>query len=425
MEFGLQLFFEHIKENILNSKIDIKDTDDIITIFFDSSGSRIIKNKGIILAKINDQILFEIISGSNYMNSYEFVEAIKNTLKIPNKTKIVFVTDGDIMFVDPIKDYFPDAIHIRQFHKTNSRGLIYIHLKHDSKDYTIRCLWDLVLNEGKPSEKTIKMRERKERVRLQCKERALGTPKAEYSELSKEIIVWEGTIYCPRGKRKRIRNKTKKEEKTIREIKGGKHDEVITLRCDAAKLIYRGNLEEALKIDVMGLCFDIIKKIFAGVYITSNIVETLFNFKSQFSAHRTIKNGERLLICVIYNYTKLKEKTKEELVEFFRQVVTYNDVMKFVLSGTGTQKNKESEIPDHAEMINSAIESGKRLYMHYRNRFYKHSARLITPKRLIKNEYNSQLSLEAFCHKRNEERTFYLERIRDLSEADAFTHYVF
>lgn len=431
LEFGLQLFLKYINEHLPASKIHIKNGEDIVAVFFDSTGSRIIKNKGIILAKIGDQIMFQIISCSNYMSAYAFVREIKKQLVVSDKTKIVFVTDGEVSFVDPVKEFFPEATHIRQFHGQRSKGIIYIHLKDDKKDYTIRCLWDLVLNEGTASEKTIKMRERKAKQKLEQKERKSEKPKIQYSKLSKDIMIWEGTVYEPRGVRRIIRNKSKKKttknngentEKVVKEKETQKRDnEFVTSTDDTPKLIYKGNLEGALKISVMLLCFNILKKIFGGLYITSNIVEIIFNFKSQLYPHRTIKYGERLLICVLYNYMKLKEETKEELINFFKKVVTYDLVMKYVLYGTGEQNNKIDRKQTYLEIINSAFKAGKQLYIHYRDRFHKHTARVVTPKRIIENEYNAALMLEGFCHKRNEKRTFYLDRIKDIALTDAFS----
>ena len=67
------------------------------------------------------------------------------------------------------------------------------------KDYTIRCAWDAVLKEGEASKKTQKMREMKAKKKLEDKERA---GKIEYTEISKEVIIWEGTVYEPRGMRR-------------------------------------------------------------------------------------------------------------------------------------------------------------------------------------------------------------------------------
>lgn len=60
--------------------------------------------------------------------------------KISDKTQIVFLTDGEVCFVDSIKHFFPNAIHIRQFHSASCKGIIYIHFTQNQKEFTIRCL---------------------------------------------------------------------------------------------------------------------------------------------------------------------------------------------------------------------------------------------------------------------------------------------
>ncbi|KXA98212.1 hypothetical protein AKJ40_04885 [candidate division MSBL1 archaeon SCGC-AAA259M10] len=42
--------------------------------------------------------------------------------------KVVFVTEGEVSWVDPIESFLPEAVHVRQFHSENCRGLIYVHL---------------------------------------------------------------------------------------------------------------------------------------------------------------------------------------------------------------------------------------------------------------------------------------------------------
>ncbi len=407
VEYALEGMREFINEsNLFN--INISSNADFLAIFLDISGSGLAKNKAIILARIEEKILFEIITTSNYLSSHEILSQIKSRIKVSDKTKMVFITDGEECFIGSIKHFFPNAIHIRQFHAKSCKGIVYIHLNYCGKDYTIRCAWDAVLEEGKASIKTQKMREFKAKHRLEEKERA---GKIEYSELSKEVIVWEGIVYKPRGIRRKIRNKAK--DKCLLPLKFKKN----TSPSDMP-VVFKGELKDAKSIPVFAYCFEILKKIFGGLYITSNLVETIFNFKSLFYPHRTIKFGERLMLCILYNRFILKEKSKKELISFFKEkVITYDFIMKKVLYGSGLQKNK-IEKPTFLKIIEDAITFGKQLVIHYCDANKKHTSRIITPIKLNCSEYDNTTTIESFCHLRNNKRTFYLERIRDVAVYD-------
>lgn len=408
VEYALEALYEFINNDVNQSIIKIDKKADIVTVFLDISGSGLAKNKAIVLARIEDKILFEIITTSNYLSSHSIIAAIKKKLKLSCKTKIVFVTDGEKCFVDSIRHFFPDAIHIRQFHSRSCKGIIYIHLKYKRSRYTIRCLWDCVLEEGTPSKEVVKKRELKAKKRLSDRK---TDKKIRYSKLSKEVMVWKGIVYEPRGIRRIIKNKKNKREA-----------KPTTKRRDTsasdAPLIFKGSLKEAKKLKIVAYCLKILKKIFGGLYITSNVVETIFNFKTKFYPHRTIKFGERLLVCVLYNCLILKGKSKKELIKFFKEnVITYDFIMRKVLYGSGLQKNKQ-ETPSFIDVIKEAVSKNKKLILHYCDRTHKHTSRIITPIKIMFNDYNNTTQIESFCHLRNEKRTFYLERIRDVGIYD-------
>jgi len=277
------------------------------------------------------------------------------------------------------------------------------------KEYTIRCLWDTVLDDGTPPKEVVKKRELKAKKKISDKERDKDV---RYSELSKEVMVWEGTVYEPRGIRRIIRNK-----RSIKKAKSADSSKRKTNTSipDTTNLIFKGDINKARTLNVVSYCFEILKRIFGGLYITSNIVETIFNFKTRLYPHRTIKYGERLLVCVLYSYFVLKGKRKTELIKFLKEkVITYDFVMQKVLYGSGIQKTKQ-ERPSYLDIIKGAISTGRKLFIHYCDRKHKHTSRIITPTKVMFNEYNNTTQVEAFCHLRKEKRTFYLERIRDVA----------
>lgn len=402
VEFALECLHQFVdKESPQKISLD----GDIITVFFDVSGSGLARNKALILAKVKDKVIFNVITTSNHLSAHQLLASIKNKIQISNKTKLVFVTDGEICFVDSIKQFFPDAIHIRQFHNKSCKGIIYIHLKYRKEVYTVRCLWDIVLNEGTPSKNVLQKRIQRAKKKIIRKEYETIM---KYSKLNTDIMVWKGTVYEPRGARRKLGVKIKLKSQDIK-----KKNEFYTSTNDAPKLIFKGKVEEAMEMPIFRYCFKILKKIFGGLYITSNVVENVFNIKSKLKAHRAMKFGKRLLVCVMYGNTILKEMKKYELKNFLKEnVITYDFIMQNVLYSSGLQKNKPKE-KSFLDLIKEGIKTDKNLIIHYCDSNHKHTSRIITPKKIITNDYNKLTHVESFCHKRNAKRSFNLDRIRD------------
>lgn len=409
VELPLERLYRYIAEETNHPQIDIADDADIVTIFCDLSGSGLARNKAIILAVINKTPIFEVVTASNYLSAHQLLAAVKEKLQVSEKTLVVFVTDGERCFIGPIKHYFPNAIHIRQFHKRSCKGMIYAHLTYEGKEYTIRCLWDSVLDEGTPSPDVLRKREQRAKKRLNSKEIA---NQAKYTELSRDVMVWEGAVHAPRGVRRKLPERRCRKGTTTESKKSN------TPPPDTSLLIFRGSLEEVKELPVFSYCFSVLKQVFGGLHITSNIVENIFNVKSKLRVHRTMKFGERMLVCLLYANLVLKEMNKEELLEFLKkEVVTYDFIRKKVLYGSGLQKNRPTE-PSFIDTIADAMEASKRLVIHYCDRNMKHTSRIITPKKVEECLYNKTTKVEAYCYLRRAKRTFYLERMRDVAIYD-------
>lgn len=412
VELALEAMHQYIKKGLRSSKINIEDSTDLATIYFDISGNNLAKNKALILAKIGDKIIFDIITKSHNLGTHQLLKAVKNKLDVPDSTQIVFVTDGEQCFVEPIQEFFPDAIHIRQFHKPSCRGIIYVHLRKDGEYHTVRMLWDVVLDEEEPSEKAKKRREYKARKKLNKKQRK---KKVKYTELSKDIMVWKGTVYNPRGIRQRI-----DEDDTHTKIDGEKtgnenrNKNRNTYPSDG-ELVFRGELEEAKKLEIVSGCFNVLKSLFGGHYVTTNHVESMFNVKSKLKPHRTMKNGDRILNCVLYSEFVLNKKNRSELRKYVRDnIITPEFLQNNVLKGNQTNK-KTKENRSKLELIKQALEENKEISIHYRDRRKRHTSRSIMPLELTHNEYDNTNQLTAYCNLREEKRTFYVERIRNIT----------
>jgi len=402
VEFSLECLYQYIDKES-PQKINLEGN--IITIFLDVSGSGLARNKALILAKVKDKVIFNVITTSNHLSTHQLLASIKNKIQLSKKTKLVFITDGEACFVDSIKHFFPSAIHIRQFHSKNCKGIIYIHLKSRRKEYTVRCLWDIVLNEGEPSQKVLEKRIQRAKMKTVNKE---PENVMKYSELKKDIMIWKGIVYDPRGVRRKLGDKIKIKFQAFKKKKVFN-----TSGNGSPKLIFSGKIEEAKDIPIFTYCFKILKKIFGGLHITSNVVENVFNIKSKLRAHRSMKFGKRLLICIIYGNTILKDMNKEELKKFIKEkVVTYDFLRQNVLYGSGLQKNKPIE-KSFLDLIKEGLKTKKNLIIHYCDYNNKHTSRIITPKNIIINDYNKIICIESYCHLRKAKRTFNLNRIRD------------
>ncbi|KXA95953.1 hypothetical protein AKJ39_05285, partial [candidate division MSBL1 archaeon SCGC-AAA259J03] len=368
------------------------------------------KNKALILAKIENDIIFDIITTSNHLGTHQLLKAVEKKLEISENTQLVFITDGEQCFVEPIQEFFPDAMHIRQFHKPSCRGIIYTHLRYEGEYHTVRMLWDVVLDEGKPSEEAKKRREYKAKKRLHSKQRK---KKVKYTELSKDVMVWKGTVYNPRGVRRRI-NENNNTRKTNDE-KTGKRN---TYPPDG-ELIFKGELKESKKLDIVSHCFKVLKHLFGGLYITTNHVESIFNVKNKLKPHRTMKNGERILYCVLYRELVLSKMNKSELKEHIKEkIITPEYIQNNVLKGNGTQKKTKKKKPSKLDTIDRAIRENKDISIHYRDRRKRHTSRTITPLELVHNDYDDTTKVIAYCHLRDGKRTFYLERIQNITLRD-------
>jgi len=129
----------------------IRTEDDMVVIYADFSGTRISKNSGMIMSKVGEEVAYKVCPVMNYLTAWNFVKSLRERLEVEDDATIVFVTDGEKAWLDPIQSFFPDAVHVRQFHSENSRGLVYVHLRHDGEPYTVRFPWDVVLEEGEPT----------------------------------------------------------------------------------------------------------------------------------------------------------------------------------------------------------------------------------------------------------------------------------
>jgi len=125
---------------IAEIELEINGEEDFVLTFFDYSGCVLSRRLSLVLARVNGQLIWNIVCGSNRLTIWNFLKTIKESVEkacsIQGKDeeiKYIFITDGEISFVDPVGSLFPDSIHIRQFHKKELRGLVYTHFPSSEK----------------------------------------------------------------------------------------------------------------------------------------------------------------------------------------------------------------------------------------------------------------------------------------------------
>lgn len=429
VELGVSAVTEYISS--IKNDMKIESNEPIIIVYMDFSSSRVSKKAAIIMAKVADYIAYDINCEINYLTAWNFIKKIKERLVSKKNAKMIFVTDGEVAWINPIQRLFPSAIHIRQFHKKSCRALIYVHYKYYKATYTFRCLWDHVLDDGECSEKTKKMRlRRKSEIMDGRKLRKLSTK----TELYKGVILWKGIVYEPRGVRRKkskksatplgaIENDENVEDATsdrekIEEIKRRRRN-VIAPEGVAPERIFKGDIKEGLKLSAIRHINSILIHIFGGIHITSNIAESLFHLKSALKMHRTVKIGTKLIEFVLFANVILKYKPREEIKQFFYNVFSTDNLTRAMIRRkhhiTKTEEDKKKDIKN---LIYNAYLKNFPVVIDYQDRFQHRTTRMIKPKTIEKDSYSGQMIIRAYCYLRQDERTFVLNRICDAIKCD-------
>ena len=450
VELAEEMLLDHLDQNGKGKPIVINDN--LVVIYADFSSTRVSKNASIIMAKVGDAISYQVVCSMNHLTAWNFVKAVKERLQAKSDATVVFVTDGEKAWVDPIKSLFPEAVHIRQFHCPSARGMVYMHFPYEETRYTMRCLWDVVLEEGEASEKTKKMRQRRKLERSTSEKKD-----DDRTELSPDIFLWEGSVYEPRGTRRLIpsgERKGKKEETGVsgagamegecevrdlavtHEDKGtepacgedmeqessdtGPADERRVWRpkapvTDGATLVFRGSLEDGLRIPAIGHAHKILVNVFGGRHITSNKVECLFSVKPGLRYHRTVKSGDAMIFVYLFLRTHLRKRSREEIDAFLEDVVSTERLQKIAIRGRTPFVNKAGTA---RPIVLEACEQGNQIVIRYCDARKRWTSRIIEPLGIETNTYTGMETLKAFCYLRGAERTFLLDRIVDAIPVD-------
>ena len=464
VELSVQTLLDYLGDSGDES---IRVDDDLAVIYADFSGTRVSRSASVIMSRIGGSIAYQVCCTMNYMTAWNFVRGLKKRLEVGEDATLVFVTDGEAAWIDPIRSFFPDAVHVRQFHSKNCKGLIYVHLPYPGNQghqgyqgntYTVRLRWDAVLGEGEANREAVRMRRRRKLERSVNAE-----SRGDRTELSDEIIVWEGIAKYPRGTRSK---EGKGEEATVAgaidemdeenqgnpgnqgqepgeergekgfedlyhdserfeegseegvgedKSRGSRGSRSIASGSDGAKRIFRGKLEDGLRIPVVRSAFTILAALFGGLYISSNIAESLFNIKPALRSHRTVKSGDAFVQLLIFLRTRVKGWSRERIKSFFRDEVAMLDRLRTV---TVRRKGLPGDRVDPREVVLDAYRNGDPVTICYRDRNRRRTSRMIEPLQVEIDQYTGMKRIKSYCYLRGEERTFLLDRVVAAIPAD-------
>jgi hypothetical protein len=432
VEFSVAVLLDYLGKKGRIGSIEAKD--DLVVVYADFSTTRVSRAASVVMSRAGGSVVYQVCCSVNYLTAWNFVRALRQRLALKPGAKLVFVTDGEAAWIDPIRALFPEAIHIRQFHTEASLGLVYVHFPFRGKLYTLRCLWDAVLNEGEADERVKQMRKRR---RLE----SAGEP-VKRTELFDGVILWEGTVREPRGTRRKGATVSGAMEGA--EEGGAEHPSEngpqwsgcgrirgfggpaepspvrgvrVAPRTDGAKRIFKGSWEEALRIPAVRRARSVLVQVFGGLYITSNAAECLFGVKPSLLYHRTVKSGTALIHVVLFLKTRLRKLRRAEVKSFLaNEVVTLERLRRVAVGGPRPPGMDERRLVE--QTVLEAYRDSKPVVIHYRDAWGRRTSRMIEPLELEVDSYANLWKVRAHCYLRGAERTFLFDRIVEAIPVD-------
>ena len=179
------------------------------------------------------------------------------------------------------------------------------------------------------------------------------------------------------------------------------------------EVVFRGPRQEGLRNEAIRYVHGILVRTFGGMYISSNKAEVLFEVKAPLKAHRTVRNGTRMILIVLHTWSSLRKLPREEIEAFLREAISLERLGRLMIKRDHrgrVQRDKHREVE---AILSQAMEAREPVIIAYKDRRGRHTGRMIQPLAFKKNDYTGQTMIEAFCYLRDEERTFMVDRISD------------
>ena len=164
-----------------------------------------------------------------------------------NKKTLIFLSDGSPQIARAVGETFNKYIHIRQIHNPEARGIVLITVKDQDTMITVRLRWDILV-EG-------------------CEDEPIHD-----LAHKDDAEVYKGML-----------NTAIPNEKTRKK-----------------RLIARGSIWRLAGVfNIVETVLAILLALFAGKFITSNVLEGKASAKSRLATHRTVKSGRRIIRVVV------------------------------------------------------------------------------------------------------------------------------
>lgn len=195
----------------------------------------------------------------------------------------------------------------------------------------------------------------------------------------------------------------------------------ITSGTDGTRRIFNGSIEDARDHPAAARTLDLLKEVFGGHFITSNVAEALFHLKPALTAHRTMKRGDGFVRLFLFLRTQVKGMDRAAMRSFFGEDVLTLERLRRV----GVRRSeREDGASDPKVVVREACRAGEAVVISYVDRFGSRTSRMIEPLAIDENAYSGVTAVNSYCYLRNDERTFLLGRIEEAIPADTELSFV-
>lgn len=286
-------------------KFKVKDMDAVL--YIDESGAFF---KGVIIAaRINGKIHVRLAAVPVNLDLKLFFKELKEIVESKN---VVVVTDGKPDYVALVRNTWPNAVHVAQFHEKDVLGQVHVYFMYDGVEHTLRTPWDIFIRT-----------EIKNSILLPAevdeiphgKSTRIGKYRLEKVQLFDSRVLYP---YRPKPGRNPKKKKKNEEEGTSERVVEKEEVEVSEVLLPKerkqriksgterrrARCIAEVDVKKWREHPIVAYGLRRIEPIFSGKHITSNPVENVFSIlKPLMYIHRTERNIMDLARVILFFFS--------------------------------------------------------------------------------------------------------------------------
>ena len=105
VEFGVAVLLDYLRKEGKGGSIETGD--DLVVVYADFSTTRVSRAASVVMARVGGSIAYQVCCSVNYLTAWSFIQALKQRLVLKPGAALVFVTDGEAAWIDPIRRFFP------------------------------------------------------------------------------------------------------------------------------------------------------------------------------------------------------------------------------------------------------------------------------------------------------------------------------